>query len=216
MHDIAADRVEYHGQTLDGVNAATSPYALFRSWLEAAYEAGNPEPTAMQVATVALGGDGVPRPSVRTVLLKEVDERGFVFFSNYRSRKGREIEAQPQVALQWYWPALARAVRVEGTAVRVDRQESEAYFASRPRGSQLGAWASQQSAELDSRAELLAAYARVGEEFRGREVPCPEHWGGWRVPAGAIEFWQGEPSRLHDRVRFTREGTSWQLHRLAP
>lgn len=216
MHDIAADRVEYHGETLEGVNASTEPLVLFRAWLEAAYAAGNPEPTAMQLATVELDAEGVPHPDVRTVLLKEADERGFVLFTNYLSGKGRQIAAVPQVALQWYWPALARAVRVRGAAERVPREESEAYFTTRPRGSQLGAWASRQSSELGSRAELLAAYARVGEEYRGREVPCPPHWGGVLVTPASIEFWQGEPSRLHDRVRFVREGRGWQVHRLAP
>ncbi|WOP17349.1 pyridoxamine 5'-phosphate oxidase [Raineyella sp. LH-20] len=216
MHDIAADRTEYHGQTLEGVTSDTDPLALFRVWLEAAYDAGTPEPTAVQLATVAVGPDGRPRPSVRTVLLKELDERGFVFFSHYDSRKGHEIAAEPHVALQWYWPSLARAVRVEGVAVRVDRAESEAYFASRPRGSQLGAWASHQSRELGSRSELLAAYARAGEDFAGRPVPCPETWGGWRVTPQTVEFWQGEPGRLHDRVEFCRDGSSWRTRRLAP
>lgn len=216
MHDIAADRVEYHGRTLEGVTEATEPLALFRTWLEDAYAAGNPEPTAMQLATVALDEAGVPHPSIRTVLLKEVDRRGFVFFTNYRSRKSRELAAVPQVALHWYWPALARAVRVEGVAARISRQESQAYFVTRPRGSRLAAWASRQSEEIGSRAELLAGYAQVGEEFNGREVPCPEHWGGWRVTPESIEFWQGEPSRLHDRVRFLRAGQAWRLQRLAP
>ena len=184
----------------------------FARWFAEASAAGLPEPNAMIVATADVQG----RPSARTVLLKGYDERGFVFFTNYTSRKAGALAAQPAVALHFGWYPLQRQVRVEGTATRVPRVESEAYFATRPRGSQLGAWASPQSTEVGSREELNAAYAAAEERFAGRDVPCPEHWGGFRVVPTLVEFWQGQPSRMHDRLAYRRTAVGWDLVRLAP
>jgi pyridoxamine 5'-phosphate oxidase len=215
MPDLAAERLDYSGEQLLETAVPADPYALFERWLDAAFQAKAdgtlPEPTAMVVATVEQG-----RPSARTVLLKEFDGRGFTFFTNYGSRKGRELAANPQVALHFGWYPLQRQVRVEGTAAPVPRSESEAYFATRPRGSQLGAWASPQSAEVTSRVELMAAYTAAEERFAGQDVPCPEHWGGFRVTPALVEFWQGQPSRMHDRLAYRRAGADWTITRLAP
>ena len=155
------------------------------------------------------------RPSARTVLLKGVDSRGFVFFTNYDSRKGAELADSPYSALVFGWYPLHRQVRVEGRAEQTTRAESEAYFASRPRGSQLGAWASAQSREVTLEA-LVAAYQQADERFARVDVPCPERWGGYRVQPETIEFWQGQPSRMHDRLLYRRAGDDWQIVRLAP
>jgi pyridoxamine 5'-phosphate oxidase len=215
MPDLAAERVDYSGEQLVESAVPASPFPLFERWLEAAFQAKEegllPEPTAMVLTTVEAG-----RPSARTVLLKELDAGGFVFFTNYGSRKGAELAANPEVALHFGWYPLQRQVRVEGTALRVLRAESEAYFATRPRGSQLGAWASPQSSQVASRAELNAGYAAVAERFAGVEVPCPEHWGGFRVTPAVVEFWQGQPSRMHDRLAYRRTADGWDLVRLAP
>jgi pyridoxamine 5'-phosphate oxidase len=215
MPDLAAERLDYSGEQLLETAVPADPYVLFDRWLTAAFQAKTggllPEPTAMVVAT-ADGG----RPSARTVLLKEFDARGFTFFTNYDSRKAAELAANPQVALHFGWYPLQRQVRVEGTATRVPRAESEAYFATRPRGSQLGAWASPQSSEVASREELAAAYAGVEQRFAGQDVPCPDHWGGLRVLPTSIEFWQGQPSRMHDRIAYRRTADAWTLTRLAP
>lgn len=217
--DLARERVDYTAAHLSRADAPADPLELFGRWLEAALAAGEQgvlsEPTAVQLATVDLDG-GRARPSVRTVLLKGFDAGGFTFFTNQQSRKGREIAANPDVALHVHWAPFFRAVRVEGVAAPVPRAESEAYFATRPRGSQLGAWASPQSGELSGTAELEAAWAAREQQFEGVEVPCPPHWGGYRVVPERIEFWQGRPSRLHDRLLYTRVPDAWELTRLAP
>jgi len=215
MVDLSAERIDYRGAHLLEADLPGDPYVLFEAWLADAFaaKAGGtmPEPTAMVVATVARG-----RPSARTVLLKEVDSRGFAFYTNYDSRKGAEVAENPWVALHFGWYPLQRQVRIEGQARRVERAESEAYFASRPRGSQLGAWASAQSSEVASADELNESYLRVEQRFAGRDVPCPPFWGGFRVEPRMIEFWQGQPSRMHDRLSYRREEAGWRLVRLAP
>jgi pyridoxamine 5'-phosphate oxidase len=215
MPDLAAERIDYSGEQLLESEVPGEPYALFERWLAAAFAAKAdgllPEPTAMVVATSSGG-----RPSARTVLLKEFGPAGFTFFTNYDSRKGTDLAANPAVALHFGWYPLQRQVRVEGTAQPVPRAESEAYFATRPRGSQLGAWASPQSSRVASREELSAAYAAVEERFAGQDVPCPGHWGGLRVVPTMVEFWQGQPSRMHDRLAYLRSGDAWTCYRLAP
>jgi pyridoxamine 5'-phosphate oxidase len=213
--DLAAERIDYLGRHLTESEVPADPLSLFQAWLADAFAAKEtgalPEPTAMVVSTV--DGD---RPSSRTVLLKDADASGFVFFTNYESRKGRELADNPAVALLFGWYALQRQVRVEGSASRVDRAESEAYFATRPRGSQLGAWASAQSSEIPSAETLTASYRVAEERFGDGEVRCPPHWGGFRVAPETIEFWQGQPSRMHDRLLYRRAAENWTLTRLAP
>lgn len=215
MRDLSAERVDYAGTQLLEAAVPDEPIALFESWLADALLARDQgllaEPTAMVLATC---DDG--RPSARTVLLKSVSRTGFVFFTNYQSRKGAEIAANPTVALLFGWYALQRQVRVEGVADMLSRAESEDYFSTRPRGSQLGAWASAQSSVVESREVLAEAYAAVGQRFEGQEVPCPPHWGGYLVTPSVVEFWQGQPSRMHDRLRYTRTDGGWSLTRLAP
>jgi pyridoxamine 5'-phosphate oxidase len=190
----------------------TDPFARFAQAFARAKATEPHDPTAMTLATVDASG----KPSARMVLLKGVDARGFVFYTNKTSRKGREIEGNPNVALCLHWPALEEQVRVEGALEAVTEEEADAYFASRPRLSQLGAWASQQSALLASRAELEAAFAAVEARFAGGAVTRPPHWGGFRVIPERIEFWKGMPGRLHDRVIYVRDGASYRIERLFP
>jgi pyridoxamine 5'-phosphate oxidase len=188
------------------------PIELFTSWFEAARGAGILLPEAVALATAT--ADAVP--SVRMVLLKGADARGFVFFTNYGSRKARELDANPRAALCFHWAVLQRQVRVTGRVVRVEQDESSEYFATRPRGSQIGAWASQQSRSLPSREELERSVRDLSEKFAGLEVPLPPFWGGYRLEPEEIEFWQGRADRLHDRLVFTRAGAGWSTRRLYP
>ena len=215
MRDLSAERVDYTGVQLLETAVPDQPVTLFETWLADALLARDQgqlaEPTAMVLATCNGG-----RPSARTVLLKSVSAAGFVFFTNYSSRKGAEIAANPAVALHFGWYALHRQVRVEGVAETVSRNESEDYFRTRPRGSQLAAWASAQSSVVAGRDELVTAYAAAEQQFAGQEVPCPQNWGGYLVRPTVVEFWQGQPSRMHDRLRYSRTDDVWTLTRLAP
>ncbi|MFI1094523.1 pyridoxamine 5'-phosphate oxidase [Streptomyces sp. NPDC020917] len=211
-------RKQYRAAGLVEADLADDPYEQFARWFADAVRATGSgaltEPNAMVVSTV--GEDGVP--SSRTVLLKGYDQRGFVFFSNYGSRKGREIAANPHVALLFPWHPIARQVIVSGRAHRVPEEETAAYFHSRPHGSQLGAWSSRQSSVVASRAELEERYAEVAARWpEGTQVPVPPYWGGFRVEPAAVEFWQGRENRLHDRLRYVLgDGDTWTVERLAP
>jgi pyridoxamine 5'-phosphate oxidase len=209
--DLAALREEYSRGGLDVPDLEADPVDMVNRWLHDAVEAGVHEPNAMVLSTAT--PDGVP--SSRMVLLKGVDADGFVFFTNQLSRKGGELAANPRCALLLPWHAIERQVRVEGTATPLPRDEVEDYFRSRPRGAQLGAWASSQSSVVASRAALAAEFARAEERFPD-EVDLPEHWGGYRVRHETVEFWQGRRSRMHDRLVYRRDGDRWLVERLAP
>jgi pyridoxamine 5'-phosphate oxidase len=205
-------RRDYRLAGLTESDLAPDWLSQFQRWLTEAAQAGITEPNAMVVATADPGG----HPSARTVLLKAVDGRGFVFYTNYTSRKGREAEANPYASLVFPWYPLDRQVLVSGSVSRVERDLSDEYFASRPRPSQLGAWASPQSQIVADRAALDAAYDETVARFGDDPVPAPPHWGGLRVAPDTVEFWQGRTGRMHDRLRFRRLGDGWVVERLAP
>jgi pyridoxamine 5'-phosphate oxidase len=209
---IADLRREYAAARLDEAEVERDPFRQFAHWFEEARRAELEEPNAMTLATASADG----APSARIVLLKAADERGFAFFTDYRSRKGRELEANPRAALVFYWGELERQVRVTGTVSRVSRDENEKYFLSRPRGSRLGAWTSHQSTVVDARADLEERLEAMTARFDGGDVPLPPHWGGFWVRPDTIEFWQGRENRLHDRIRYLREGGAWKVERLSP
>jgi pyridoxamine 5'-phosphate oxidase len=207
-------RKQYETEGLDVTDVDVDPVAQWNRWHQDALDGGVAEPNAMTVATV--GADGIP--DARIVLVREADQRGLVFYTNYASAKSRQLEQSPAAAAVFSWLDLHRQVRVRARVERVSDAESDAYFASRPRGSQLGAWASPQSEVIADRAELEAFVIGYDEEFADGDVPRPTHWGGWRLVPFEWEFWQGRPSRLHDRLRYRRddESGSWQITRLAP
>jgi pyridoxamine 5'-phosphate oxidase len=206
-------RIESHWEPLRQAEVGDDPFVLFTAWLKEATAAGVHEPTAMTLATAAADG----RPSARMVLLRAVDEQGFGFYTNYESRKAGELAENAWAALVFWWPSLHRQVRIEGQVERMSAAESDAYFATRPLGSQLAAWVSPQSRVIGSRAELEERLAELEAEYAGKQPPRPPFWGGFRVAPTVMEFWQGGPHRLHDRLRFTRmEMGGWRLERLAP
>lgn len=209
---IASLRREYARARLDEATVSSDPVEEFTRWFDEAVKAQVLEPNAMTLATATSDG----APSARTVLLKGFDQRGFVFFTDYRSRKGVELERNARAALVFYWGELERQVRITGTVERTSVQESEAYFRTRPVGSRLGAWVSHQSRVIPSRAQLESGLREVKERFSSDEIPLPPHWGGYRVLPQEIEFWQGRENRLHDRIRYTRDGEGWKVERLSP
>ena len=212
MTTLADLRKDYARGSLDETSVDADPIRQFEAWFKQALDARLPEPNTMTLATVDARG----YPSARIVLIKGVDERGFVFFTNYESRKGLDLAANPHASLLFYWIELERQVRVEGTVVKTAADESDAYFNSRPLGSRIGAWASDQSRPIESRALLEAREKSFSERF-GDNPPRPPHWGGYRLVPDTIEFWQGRPSRLHDRILYTRvSGGDWRISRLSP
>ena len=211
--DPAASRYEHIGKGLRRSDLDPNPIKQFANWFTTAIETGIRDVNAMSLATA--GQDA--KPSVRIVLLKSFDEDGFVFFTNYESEKGKQLEANPYAALGFYWIELDRQIRISGKVNRTSRKESQTYFHSRPVGSQLSAWASRQSAVLDGRRVLDARMEEMNERFAGKRVPLPPHWGGYRLKPDNMEFWQGRSNRLHDRFRYTRQSDgSWLIERLAP
>jgi pyridoxamine 5'-phosphate oxidase len=215
--NIVDRRIEYKRETLDERDVACNPLRQFECWFDEAVKAEIAEPNAMTLAT----SDASGRPSARVVLLKVFDERGFGFFPNYLSRKGHELAARSDAALLFFWPELERQVRIEGTITKTDAAESAAYFAQRPRGARLGAWASPQSEVVAGRAALEARFAAMEERYlgAGEDIPTPPHWGGYRLAPSMLEFWQGRPSRFHDRIRYRRDlhaPDRWIVERLAP
>jgi pyridoxamine 5'-phosphate oxidase len=209
---IADIRREYALARLDEKSVSHDPLVEFARWFAEAQEAQVEEVNAMTLATASSDG----APSARIVLLKAFDASGFVFFTDYRSRKGEELEANPRAALVFFWSELERQVRITGTVARTSAKESASYFRTRPLGSRLGAWVSHQSLVIPSRTPLEAGMREAEARFPDGEVPLPPHWGGYRVAPQTIEFWQGRESRLHDRIRYVRDGDRWKVERLSP
>lgn len=213
LPDLSAIRTEYARAGLHERDLDPSPVKQLQHWLRDAIDAGHPEPTAMTLATVTPEGE----PAARVVLLKGLDEAGLTFFTHYTSDKGRDLEANPRAALGFFWVLLERQARITGTVTKVSREESDLYFKSRPRESQLGAWASRQSSVLAGREELESRLAAERERFGDAEIPCPPTWGGYRLAIDRMELWQGRPNRLHDRLRYTRLADAhWKIERLSP
>ncbi|MDQ2824368.1 MAG: pyridoxamine 5'-phosphate oxidase [Verrucomicrobiota bacterium] len=211
--DPVSSQYDHTSRGLHRRDVDPDPIKQFSNWFTAAIEAGIRDVNAMSLATAAPDG----RPSVRIVLLKGFDHDGFVFFTNYESQKGQQLEVNPYAALGFYWIEMDRQIRISGSAEKTSREESERYFHSRPIGSQLGAWASHQSQLVDARRVLDARMAQMTERFADKPIPLPPHWGGYRVKPETIEFWQGRANRLHDRFRYTRQPEgSWLIERLAP
>lgn len=212
MLDLHSMRREYRRAELDESAVAADPFTQFERWFDDARRAEAPEPNAMLLATA----DAEGFPNIRAVLLKLFDKSGFVFFTNYNSVKAREIDANPRVAAEFMWLELERQVRIRGRCEKIGAAESLAYFAKRSRGSQIGAWISDQSSVIGSRKLLQMQFEKMKAKFKAGDIPLPDFWGGYRIVPESIEFWQGRESRLHDRIRYTQKGVHWKIERLAP
>ena len=213
MHDLSKLRSEYSKASLDVSTILPDPIKQFEKWFQEALVAKVLEPNAMTLSTINVNN----RPSSRIVLLKGIEQNKFIFYSNYQSTKGKELHQNPACALTFFWPDLERQVRIEGIAERIDDRRSEEYFQSRPRGSQIGAWTSPQSSIIESRTILEQRAQQIEKRFEGLPVlPKPNQWGGYQVEAQILEFWQGRPNRLHDRIQFLKIDDVWKVHRLAP
>ncbi len=210
--DLSELRKEYEEEGIDTANALDDPIKQFQTWYDQAKEAQIPEPDAAVIASV----NEEEYPSSRFVLVRKVDENGFVFYTNYRSDKATSFSLSPKVSLTFGWLPLHRQVRVHGLVEVASEKESDDYFSQRPRGHQIGAWASPQGQAIPDRETLISRYKEIAEKFGEERIPRPEHWGGYRIRPTMIEFWQGRPDRLHDRLRYTRESDSWLIERLAP
>ena len=210
--DFADLRREYSLRELSKASVAADPFVQFANWFDENLTSQPIEPSAVLLSTV--GPDGAP--SSRVVLLKGMDPRGFVFFTNYESRKGQELAAEPRAALTFFWPELERQVHVVGVAEKISSEESEAYFKTRPETSRVGAWASKQSSVIQNRRELEDRFRELAERFANKEIPCPPFWGGYRVTPTRFEFWQGRRSRLHDRICYEQKDGAWAIFRLSP
>lgn len=207
-------RNHYEGELLDEHNVCSDPIDQFKNWFKEALNSKVTEPNAMILATVSKAG----KPSVRTVLLKDVDQKGFTFYTNYNSRKGKEMEENPHVSILFFWPELQRQVRIDGVVSQIDPVISEIYFKERPRGHQLSAWVSEQSNEVKNKAILEQKYKEIEEKYKDKEIPFPAFWGGYCLKPVSFEFWQGQPNRLHDRIIYVTdpENNCWLVKRLAP
>ncbi|HEX6223414.1 MAG TPA: pyridoxamine 5'-phosphate oxidase [Chryseolinea sp.] len=213
MHNLSELRSEYSKASLDVSSVLPDPIQQFEKWFLEALEAKVMEANAMNLSTINVNN----RPSSRIVLLKGIEQRKFLFYSNYQSTKGKELGKNPACALTFFWPELERQIRIEGIAERVDEKRSEQYFQSRPRGSQIGAWTSPQSSIIESRSILEERAEQIEKRFEGQPVlPKPNQWGGYQVDAHILEFWQGRPNRLHDRIQFVKIDNEWKVQRLAP
>ena len=210
--NLADLRRDYSLQELSESAVAADPFVQFANWFDEYLASQPPEPSAFVLSTVGAEGD----PASRVVLLKGFDKHGLVFFTNYTSKKARDIDSESRVAMTFFWPELERQVHVRGVAEKTSREESESYFATRPAASKLGAWASRQSSELASRSTLEEEFETVSKRFEGGEIPCPEFWGGFRIVPSRFEFWQGRRSRLHDRICYELRDAAWQIFRLYP
>lgn len=210
--DIQNLRRDYKLRTLSKTEVKTDPLEQFSIWFEEALNSQLPEPNAMILATVSEDC----KPSVRTLLLKGFDQRGFIFYTNYKSRKGIELEKNPNASLLFFWPELERQIRIEGPVDKISREESEKYFATRPYKSRLGAWASNQSEVIPNRLTIVKKFLYYLVKFHAKEIPLPEFWGGYVLKPLSYEFWQGRPNRLHDRIRYRKENKEWIIERLSP